>query len=739
MIATLRLFALVFLVALAPCTSVVYAQETPFSTEIVDPVTLSLVPEDASDSQNHPFWVAIQVKVEPHWHAYWKNPGDAGMPLSVSWSLPQGFTVGDVLWPTPTRFDLESAIGYGYENEVVLLAQVTPPKEYAGAPATLAAEVRWVVCDDQTCLPGESRAELTLPGKKGSSSENNAKAALFEQARKNLPKKSDAIVVTRKDNFIEISVPKELAGSNVSKAEFFPEKSMALATNVVPEWESGSATDKYSKLYLPDDGNAPLCQGVVVFHNAEGPVAYDIHAALAPSQLADDISFASHTAGVPDGSGLEQFTSQPSEFEFQGGVLLAIALAFVGGMILNLMPCVLPVISFKVLGFVKLAGQNRLAILNHGLAFCGGVLLSFWTLAGALLLLQSYGKSVGWGFQLQEPMFVMALASFVFIFALSLFGIFEIGTSLIGVFGNSAKADNRSELASSFFSGIMATAVATPCTGPFLGSAVGFAVTLPPLQAMAIFTSIGLGMSLPYLALAAFPSLLRFMPKPGAWMETFKQLMGFMMVATAVWLVWVFGAQMGSFAITLLLAAFFLFSFAGWIYGRWGTPWRSPRVRVAGQCIALLLFAFGAYTAYMSATPWAEAMSGAQVAVASSNSQHIAGEWEEFSPERVAELRKKGVPVFIDFTAKWCLICQANHLVLSGEEVTQDFAARGIVRMKADWTKRDDIIAAELKKLGRNSVPLYVLYSADSTESPQILPQVLTKDNITTALEQIEP
>ena len=403
---------------------------------------------------------------------------------------------------------------------------------------------------------------------------------------------------------------------------------------------------------------------------------------------------------------------------------------------MNLMPCVLPVISFKILGFMKLAGENRKLIFRHGLAFSAGVILSFWILAAVLLILQAYGRSAGWGFQLQEPLFVAMLASFLFLFGLSLFGLFEIGTALISAGSQTQQtAHKRSALAGSFLSGILATVVATPCTGPFLGSAVGFAFTLPMLQTMLIFTSIGLGMTSPYLALAAFPALMRFLPKPGPWMVAFKQLMGFLMMATVLWLVWVFSAQTDSMAVNLLLAALFLLAVSGWIYGSWCTPLQKKVVRATGLACALGCFTIAIYTVTLAASlSDAPSLPNAPAA----NKSVIVEGWEPYSPERVAELRRKGVPVFIDFTAKWCLICQANHLVLSTEETAQMFKKLGVVRMKADWTRNDRTITEALRQFGRNSVPLYVLYGPSHETEPRILPQVLTSDIVMTELKQLE-
>jgi thiol:disulfide interchange protein DsbD len=424
--------------------------------------------------------------------------------------------------------------------------------------------------------------------------------------------------------------------------------------------------------------------------------------------------------------------------EFEGGLGLALVLAFVGGMILNLMPCVLPVISFKVLSFVKMAGQSRKLVFTHGLTFTLGVLLSFWVLTAALLVLQAYGRSVGWGFQLQEPLFVAILAAILLVFGLSLFGVFEFGTSLIAMAGQAQQSATakRSGLFGSFMSGILATAVATPCTGPFLGSAVGFAMTLPPALTMLVFTSLGLGMSLPYLLLATFPSTLRFLPKPGQWMVTFKELMGFFMLATVLWLVWVFGAQTSTFALFLLLAGFFFLALGSWVYGKWSMQRKTIRLIAYGLTIAC--FATGGYAIFNAVSPWAAQMDSSSATKQVAN-HSAADAWEEFSPERLAELQKQGTPVFIDFTAKWCLICQANHLVLTTSEVTQQFEKLGVVKMKADWTKNDPVITAELRKHGRSGVPLYLLYGTDPKAAPKILPQVLTPEIVLEELKNITP
>lgn len=706
------------------------------------PVKISIFSEEASIQPGHPFSVAIQLEIDDDWHTYWKNPGDAGMPPMISWNLPSGFQAGPLLWPTPKRFQLASAIGFGYEKNLILLTQITPPSSYSEQSATLLADVRWVVCSDSTCLPGDEQMALSLSVNSDKPLKVQENTELFRQARAKIPKKHDVITAKRKKDFIEIAFHHAIEkGSLIYTAEFFPEHRTAINLNAPSSLQQPTTDSSPYIMALKELSFQDSLKGVIVLHTTSGTEAYEVDIPITSSLNRSD-SLVSMTSGIEakNEAVAKATESSPLEkaelpFEFEGGVAFSIVLAFIGGMILNLMPCVLPVISFKVLGFIKLAGQSRRLIIQHGLAFSTGVLLSFWVLASFLLVLQAYGRSAGWGFQLQEPLFVALLAALLFIFGLSLFGVFELGSSLMSAAGEAQqKVSKRYELLSSFFSGILATALATPCTGPFLGSAVGFAVTLPPLQALLIFTSIGLGMSFPYLGLTAFPSLLRFMPKPGPWMITFKELMGFLMMASTVWLISVYAAQTNTFSVSLLLGSFFFLAFACWIYGRWATPFYKRLTRTLATFVSILFFGFGSYILVISTSTWVEEMSAPPSKMGNSI---VADSWEEFSPERVEELRKKGIPIFIDFTAKWCLICQTNHLVLSGEEISAKFRELNVVKMKADWTKNNEIIAAELRRFGRNSVPLYILYDSNPESDPKILPQLLTADIVLDSLKSL--
>lgn len=468
------------------------------------------------------------------------------------------------------------------------------------------------------------------------------------------------------------------------------------------------------------------------------PLSISDGAPSANAQLADLFAAARGRVPADPSDGVIAALDQPvrahaalakPETAFEGGIAIALLFAFLGGMILNLMPCVLPVLSFKVLSLVKIAGQSRRERLKQGALFSLGVVISFWILAGLMLTLRTYGQSVGWGFQLQEPLFVAGLAVLLFTFALSLFGVFELGLSMASLAGDmQLSGSKRSENMQSFFSGVLATAVATPCTGPFLGATVGFAITLPFIQAMSIFTALAAGLCFPYILLALFPGLLRFLPRPGPWMETFKQLMGFFLMATVLWLLWVFSAQTSLFALMGVLGGLLCFAVAAWIHGQWALP-PSKAVAIFVRSTSLLFVAAGLGLIAFTYTP--------TTASETALSSEIAAEWEPYSAERIAELRQQGTPVLIDFTAKWCLICQANHLTLANDAVAKELDRLGVVRMKADWTRNDPRITEALSHFGRNSVPLYVLYGRGSSREPQILPQILTTDIVMHSIEEM--
>lgn len=713
-----------------------------FAAEGPSPVKVELIQEEKSIQPNRPFWVALRLKLEEGWHVYWKNPGDAGMPLQVEWKLPAGFEAGPLQWPFPEKFNTADMVGFGYKDEVVLLTQITPPSNLKpGTKLSVEGQANWLVCSASACQPGSAPFSLPLTIKESPPQLSKEVLALFEEARAKIPHTHIEIKTSRKEGIVHLEVPKESASAHketIKEAYFFPEHKDVIDHSIAPQVTvSPSHDNRYLVSLKGSDeigAESHILKGVLVLHTQKGIQAIDVHSPIQELGELDLVALRESSDYTPS---IGQDTPSDTSFSFAGGWVLALFFAFLGGMILNLMPCVLPVISFKVMSFIKMAGQSRALIFKHGLMFSFGVILSFWILASLMLILRAYGQSVGWGFQLQEPLFVVFLASLLFIFAISLFGVFEWGMFFASWAGQAEveKTQKSSGYIGSFFSGVLATAVATPCTGPFLGSAVGFAVTLPIWQALLIFTSLGLGMCFPYLLLAAFPSYLRFMPKPGAWMETFKQLMGFLLLATVLWLLWVFSAQTDSFSLLCLLTGFLCFSIAAWIYGKGCSPIVS-RVKRAIGYVCVIFFAFvGCQVILFPRASWSIEANDSSLA----SKKDVWAGWEEFSPERVEQLRKEGRPILIDFTAKWCLICQANHMVLSSAETEKKLAEAGVVKLKADWTKNDPVITKELSKFGRNSVPLYVLYGGKDKKDPVLLPQVLTAEVVSDHLKQALP
>ncbi len=650
-----------------------------------EPVQATLVAEDESIQAGHPFWVGVELKMSDGWDTYWQNPGDVGLPTQINWQLPQGFTAGPIQWPYPKKFTADDVVGFGYTGSVILLTKITPPKQLANEPINLKADVTWLACKD-SCQPGNATLSLTLPVADGAPTKNGARASEFDRAKAALPKGVNAKVRAKNDT---ITVNVDSPNKKFDSVLFIPEKSAFIDHSAPQEMTMSKGGIELSMKRLDQSGVLPSgLKGVMLFSHKDTNVI---------EALQIDSLFGGHAGEL-------------------SGFWIALALAFAGGMILNVMPCVMPVIALKIFSFVKMAQEKRSLIFKHGLVFAFGVIVSFWILSGALLLLRAYGASVGWGFQLQEPVFVVILAGILFLLGLSLFGVFELGTSLISL-GSKTSSSSSSPMMSSFMSGVLATLVATPCTGPLLGPALGFALSLAPIKALLIFTGMGLGMSAPYLIFAAFPQLIRFLPKPGNWMITFKQIMGFIMMATVIWLIWVFGAQTSNLAVMILLISLLVMAIGAWIFGSYATPMRKKLTRTVATLIALVAITFGGGSAIMGAKKFVDV--GTTVVA-----QHDG--WESYSPERVEQLQAAGTPVFVDFTAKWCLICQANKVILHSSDAVKAFHEQGVVTMMADWTKKDPVITKQLEKLGRSGVPVYVLYPGEQNATPYILPQTLS-------------
>jgi thiol:disulfide interchange protein len=668
-------------------------------------VQIALVPEVTSLRPGSPFTVALHMKMEPKWHTYWINPGDAGKPAVVAWTLPEGSTAGPIQWPAPEAIGQPPLMSYGYNDEVALLVEITPAASLKpGADATLRADVKWLECAD-VCLPAKASLDVTLPVRAQVPAEDASVRALFASSRARFPGDGRTWKALAVSTATQVALTFQPPAGTVQSAQFFPEALKTLE-HAAPQ-RLLRTSDGYSlELKRAAEAKpADVLTGVLRAETDAGPVVVRVEPKI---QTADALP-----AGTPVAAPARAAGSNAGGETL--GLSAALGLAFVGGLILNLMPCVLPVLSLKVLSFVRHASHEGGRTWQHGVAFTVGVVLSFLAMAGLLLVLRAGGQQIGWGFQLQSPRFVAGLASLFFLIGLNLFGVFEVGTSLMRAAEITAR---RTGLLASFGDGALATIVATPCTAPFMGSALGFALAQPAYVSLVVFTALGLGMAAPYLVLSMSPKLLRFVPKPGAWMETFKQLMGFFMMGTVVVLVWVFGRQTGADAVAFLLTGLVILGMAGWIYGR------SALASTGRRRLAV-------------ATAAAVGLAGLALGVtagAPAKDDTIA--WVPFSQEAVDAARAAGRPVFIDFTAAWCLSCQVNERVaLRPAEVGDRFQRYNIAAFKADLTIEDERLTAALESYGRSSIPLYVLYAPGSS-SPRLLPVTLTPDIVLDALDE---
>ena len=636
-----------------------------------------------------PFEVGVLLEMAPSWHTYWEYPGDAGLPTSIKWTLPEGFVAGPIQWPLPYRVvepgDIEV---YAYKDKVLLLTAIVAPAEIKDADVTLRAKVDWLVCAE-ICIPGSADLELSLPV---SGQAAPANAGLFDEFRAILPSAAPPpyeLTWAKSGSSLALKVN----GLKGAKAvDLFP---LPPAGEQVGHPKSEPIRDDASTIAL---GSSADFRGVLVVDSDEGRKGW----LVSSSEQSARTGGVSPEISMPGGG--------------QPGLWQALLFGFIGGLILNLMPCVLPVISLKIFGFIRQAGDHPERILRHGLAFIAGIFLWFMGLGVVIVALKLAGSEVTWAFQFQNPWFNFVISCIVVVFALNLFGVFEI---VLPGRASTALADASSQegYAGSFFQGIFATLLATPCTAPFLGAALGFAFSQSWLIVLAMFASVALGMSAPYFFLSARPGWMKLLPKPGAWMERVKQFMGFPLLATLLWLLYILGNQRGLEALIWTSAFLLCLALACWIYGAFCGPLSSPRSRVAALAMMLLLVLFGAW----SFLPGIFAESSVPGADAKKTGDGIA--WQPFSQKELDELLKAGEPVFVDFTADWCISCKFNErTAINVPAVRGAFAKDGIVPMKADWTNANPEITAALKKFGRVGVPFYVLYPRGKPDQPIILP-----------------
>ena len=715
--------------------------------------------------------VGIHMTQDDHWHTYWKSPGDIGLPIEAAeWTLPEGATVSPFAFAVPQRFETTEPpmVSFGYEDQALVIADLKVPDTLPPGTHELGVTASWLICKT-ACIPGEAKLKLPLevlaPGKTAS---DTPWAPLFTHFAKQHPiDVSDTVDAFRVESFLSADgvLPNE-----PFKAAFLIKavegKTLSTPKDLWPtytfiqtgyEWMVNSVTVKphdggllvtlEAETFEPDplptdDSVGGLFQVEVdgTWYRTEIFTPLPWVAAgtkVTPTQAS---VFGDSATPAPDGGGenapsgeAQGSTTAPSQSVAPLAVLANFFWAFIGGLILNIMPCVLPVLTLKLYSLVEQVDIARSEQRMAGIMYTVGILVSFWLLAGAVIGLKLvFGMDVGWGFQFQYPPYVAALATIVFVFGLSLFGVFEIPA-----FGVGAASEHTSKEgpAGYFFTGVFATLLATPCSAPFLGTATAFAFAAPTPVLVGIFTFVGLGLASPFLLIAFVPAAYRLLPRPGAWMDGFKQVLGFSLMATTLWLLWVLIAQIGNDRAIGFMSFLLVSAVGSWIFGRWGGVAATGRQQIGALAVALLFCVVGGW--YFLDLQMAEA---SECDDGSIEEALVFGDeipWQPFSEARVEAL--KGQPIFIDFTADWCVSCQFNERnILETAPVIKAMEKHGIVPLKADWTRKDPVIKAWLNRHNRAGVPLYLILPADPEREPIALPEVITAAMVIDALARAE-
>ncbi len=683
---------------------------------------VELVSETQSLDPGKPFVIGVEFQLDPGWHIYWINAGDSGESPKVQWKLPPGLKAGAIQWPAPQRLPAPPLVNYGYENHVLLIVPFEGAENLeAGKDLKLKADLRWLVCRE-VCMPGKAHVALTIPVEVRKPALDAKTSLFFKEARAGLPQPAPAQWKSQVDGaggelILKVSGDPRLA-IDAKTASFFPLDADQIE-NGVPQKPRGAPDGLALSLKRSEQLTTRLehLRGVLELTHFGQQQSFlidaQVHGDIVPTP-GEGVNAAANSHNAPS----------PATPLADRSLVEMLFFAFLGGLILNLMPCVFPVLSIKILGFVTAPRSEQAKLPWHGLSYTAGILFSFWALAGTLLALRAGGQQLGWGFQLQSPGFIAVLTVFLFTFGLNLAGVFEFGSSFSNVGGSLA---HKEGLSGSFFTGVLATIVATPCTAPFMGSAVGFALSQSTWIAFLVFTMLALGLALPYLILSCEPRLARLLPKPGRWMETLKQVVSFPVFATVLWLAWVFGIQAGMEPLFRLLEGLLLVSIAAWAMGRWAG---SQRAKISA--LLLLFFALTLALSEAHVSPASEAVP----ATVSNESGEL--HWEKFAPEKIEADRSQGHPVFVDFTAAWCVSCKVNELlVFRSNEVKAALKDKNFVLMKADWTTYDPAITRTLADFGRSGVPVYVIYPADRSRQPMVLPEIIDATIVLRSLKDL--
>ncbi len=762
----------------------------------VERVQAELIADTTAIEPGRSFRLGVRYQIDPEWHIYWKTSGDAGLPTEITWRLPEGFRIGEIQWPVPERFVDGEIVTYAYSDEVVLVAEVIAPEALDPAVEswTFGADSHWLVCKVE-CVPGEKIGmELTLPAGVAAPSqhaplfehwaaltpdptaaEQPLKLELAEEPQALAPGEEFAVQLRLRAAETEWSIDEAAVEADPASMGIFPVFSdpWEVTHPERGELDAGGAQFDWTVRVRPDyrpqagaeetlraEARAPLvgpggAQRVAVAQfNLPIGIVGGASAGATPEPAAPATARADDAGGLAESAGAEAdgapFSFLAAREEVRHSLLKFLLFAFIGGLILNVMPCVLPVVSLKVMSFVRQAGEEPGRVFRLGLSFAGGVLASFAVLAAVVIGLKLAGAQVGWGFHMQEPRFVIVMTGVVFALGLSLFGVWEIG--LPGAATNKLDGATRREgYGGAFFNGVLATALATPCTAPVLGAALGFAFSQPPAVIMLFFLTIGAGLAFPYVLLALNPGWLRFLPRPGHWMDTFRQTMGFLLMATVVWLVWVLGGQIGPDGVALTLGFLLMVGVACWLLGK-GFDYQASVARRRVSVAAALALVLGGY--WLMPERYIRFMSGAGATAAAmaqvtpqttpaateqAPAVDAAGQilWQPFSVERVEQLAAGGRTIFLDFTADWCVTCKVNEAgALASTAVREAFAEHHVAAVKGDWTRRDPTIGRVLSYFERSGVPLYVVFPADRPQDYIVLSELLTPQAVVGAIEK---
>lgn len=679
-------------------------------------VRAELVSEFQEFAPGKPISAALRIVPEKDWHVYWRYAGDSGTAPKFKWWLNNVEVSAEQFWPTPERIEVGPFVNYGYSSETLFLASLALPDAlHETETLTIKLDAEWLVCKVE-CIPGYAILEQTLPVKPNGGLTPSSRHNQFASTRESLPGSTlEPTRLTLLKSGEELVLRLAAETDPITKLAFLPSRPGLIENGAKQKLlqDVGQVELRLATATNFDAGDGYL-EGILI----KEPVWPD-------QRLSQSIRVQLPAGLTPADSAPAQSAPAVSELS----LWFALLTAFIGGLILNLMPCVFPVLSIKILGFVQKAGKDTRAIKNHGLAFGVGILASFWAFAFAIRAFQAAGEGLGWGFQLQDPSFVAFLVLLLIVVALNLFGVFEVGGSLQRL-GGKASGSGDSYLAS-FGSGVLATILATPCTAPFMGAAIAYGLANSLLVTLLVFTFLAIGLAAPYLILSFYPAWLARLPKPGEWMNTFKQLMGFPILLTALWLLWVFEQQSSTWDLFVLLAACVLISFTFWLFGLLAQPQKSRLTRYTGTALLLLGLCASGALAVPGNAPTVSKDGGLIV-------DQYGLSWHEYGDDVIARLVAEGRPVYVDFTASWCVTCQVNKkVVFSSEEVRNTIRAKNIALVRADWTNKDPKLAEALARFGRAGVPLNVLHFPSSEREPIVLPALLTPSIVLDRFAQI--